>query len=224
MKHVVFFSSGVASYITALRVVERYGAENTTLVFADTLIEDEDNYRFLIEAAEDVGAELVHLKDGRDPWQVFDDEKHLGTSRFAFCSKALKIDTSRKYLESLDHMPTLHMGIDWTEEHRKPAITKGWHPYEVDYPLCWEPWLDRANYFEICEERGIKPPRLYELGFSHANCGGFCVKAGHTAFLHLLKTFPERYAYHEEQEAKWREKYRDTIAILRSRGVASPDH
>ena len=59
MHHVVFFSSGKASYVAAKLVAERYGVENLFLVFADTSIEDEDNYRFLIEAAENVGGKLV---------------------------------------------------------------------------------------------------------------------------------------------------------------------
>ena len=78
MRHIVFFSSGIASWVASKRVVERYGPEAVTLVFADTLIEDEDNYRFLHEAAAMLGR---HLKDGRDPWQVFRDDRFLGNSR-----------------------------------------------------------------------------------------------------------------------------------------------
>lgn len=49
--HVVFFSGGLGSWATAQRVIDRYGTESTYLLFTDTLIEDEDLYRFMIEAA-----------------------------------------------------------------------------------------------------------------------------------------------------------------------------
>lgn len=50
-KHVVFYSGGLGSFATTLRVIEKHGKENLTLLFTDTLIEDSDLYRFIIETA-----------------------------------------------------------------------------------------------------------------------------------------------------------------------------
>ncbi len=60
---------------------------------------------------------------------------------------------------------------------------------------------------------GIAPPRLYAMGFPHNNCGGFCVKAGQAHFALLLRTMPERYAYHEAKENELRAElgWRQTI-------------
>lgn len=66
-------------------------------------------------------------------------------------------------------------------------------------------------------ERGIKPPRLYELGFEHANCGGGCVRAGHTQFAHLLKVMPERYLAWEQREEDLRQHLDKDVTILRDR-------
>jgi len=217
MKHIVFFSSGIASWVAARRVVERFGANDTILVFADTGIEDQDNYRFLYEGAKDTGAELVYLKDGRTPWDVFKDDRFLGNTRLATCSKRLKQEVCRRYIDGLDCEFILYLGIDGMESHRIPAIRKGYEPYVVDFPLCWDPWLTRDQYFQLAAQRGLKPPRLYELGFSHANCGGFCVKAGHTAFITLLANFPERYGFHEKKEQEMREYLNKDISILRDR-------
>lgn len=217
MKHIVFFSSGIASWVAARRVVEKYGCKQVTLVFADTLIEDEDNYRFLNEAAKDVGADLVVLRDGRTPWDVFRDDRFLGNTRLATCSKRLKQEICKRYVASLAGPVTLHLGIDWQEAHRMSAIQEGYAPHNVDFPLCWDPWLTRPDFFALAQQRGIKPPRLYELGFSHANCGGFCVKAGHTAFSQLLKVFPERYAEHEKKERELRSYLGKDVSILRNR-------
>src|SRR5690348_12113868 len=49
-RHVVMFSGGVGSFAAADRVVRQHGRD-VTLLFADTLIEDADLYRFLVEGA-----------------------------------------------------------------------------------------------------------------------------------------------------------------------------
>ena len=46
MKHIVSFSGGMGSFAEAKSCVDKYGKENVTLLFADTLMEDEDLYRF----------------------------------------------------------------------------------------------------------------------------------------------------------------------------------
>lgn len=50
MHHVVMFSGGAASYVAAKRVIEKYGKENVTLLFADTRTEDETLYEFVAQA------------------------------------------------------------------------------------------------------------------------------------------------------------------------------
>jgi hypothetical protein len=53
-RHVVMFSAGGGSWAAAKRVVAEHGPAAATLVFTDTLSEDEDAYRFLIEGAANV--------------------------------------------------------------------------------------------------------------------------------------------------------------------------
>ncbi len=53
-KHIVFFSGGLGSWLTAKRVVKAFGAENTVCLFTDTLIEDADLYRFMLETTADI--------------------------------------------------------------------------------------------------------------------------------------------------------------------------
>lgn len=52
--HVVMFSGGAGSWAAAKRVAKEHGTANLTLLFADTMIEDADLYRFLIEAAANI--------------------------------------------------------------------------------------------------------------------------------------------------------------------------
>src|SRR5437667_3352086 len=46
------------------------------------------------------------------------------------------------------------------------------------------------------------------------NCGGFCVRAGISHFVHLYRVLPERYLYHEARELACMDK-------LRARGIAA---
>lgn len=265
MIDVVMFSSGAGSYAAALRVAERrraagLGLDGLKLLFADVTMEDEDNYRFLHDAAADVGGELVIVRDGRDIWQVFRDKRFLGNSRLANCSDLLKQKPAREWLDANcdPATTTIHLGIDWSEEHRLAGVRKGYsHPYgvtcdkgwcrslyskttgelhegpgcrkrldvpwRVEAPLTEPPYLDREQVFALMEQRGVKRPRLYDLGMAHANCGGGCVRSGKAAFAHLRDVMPERYAEWEANEAGLRKFLgRDDVAIIRDRPPGRP--
>ncbi len=53
--HLIFYSGGLASWATAMRVAEKHGTKNLKMLFTDTKMEDEDLYRFLDESAVVVG-------------------------------------------------------------------------------------------------------------------------------------------------------------------------
>jgi 3'-phosphoadenosine 5'-phosphosulfate sulfotransferase (PAPS reductase)/FAD synthetase len=221
MKHVVTFSGGVGSWAAAKRVAERHGTADLTLLFTDVLMEDEDLYRFWAEAVVNVGGTPVSIADGRTPWQVFFDERFLGNSRIDPCSKILKRQPADRWLR--DHCDpadtVVYVGVDWSESHRFERLRDrraldGWR-YEA--PLCEPPYLTKSDVFAWLRREGIRVPRLYELGFAHNNCGGFCVKAGHGHFARLLRTMPERYAYHEQMEQKFRDEIAPEASILTDR-------
>ena len=198
------------------------------LVFADTLIEDEDLYRFLDDCEAELGQPIERIADGRTPWEVFRDRKFLGNTRVDLCSRILKRELLQNWVvDNFDPEDTVvHVGIDWTEQHRLPAIAAGWAKVgvAVDAPLCWEKPIGKHEAAELADSLGIVKPRLYELGFEHNNCGGFCVKAGHSQFRRLLETMPERYAEHEAEEEATRVFLGKDVAILRDRtgGTTKP--
>jgi 3'-phosphoadenosine 5'-phosphosulfate sulfotransferase (PAPS reductase)/FAD synthetase len=202
-KCVVSFSGGAASFVAAARATEKYGADSVDLVFCDTGIEDEDLYRFIHEASDVLGCELTILQDGRTPWDVFGDKKYQGNTRTAHCSSELKTKVFRKYLvDSELYATTIVFGFDWTETHRHDRAVKNWYGWDVWSPLTEAPYLSRDDVFNELNRYGIEVPRLYNLGFVHNNCGGFCVKAGQAHFKRLLTEMPDRYLHHEEQQEK----------------------
>jgi len=217
--HVVMYSGGKASWLAALLVQRRYPDDQIDLLFADTKTEDEDLYRFLREGADALNLDLVEVANSRNIWEVFRDERFLGNNRVPICSRILKQETSAKYVrENYDPEDTvLYFGIDWTEAHRAERIPKHWEPYEVDFPLLWEPVADKADADLLLAEHGVKQPRLYDLGAPHNNCGGLCVRAGHGHFKWALENIPETYRVWELEEQKLRDYLEADVAILRDR-------
>lgn len=227
------FSGGIGSWATGKRIVERAGAADLTLLFTDTKMEDEDLYRFLDEASADIfrnmSPNIVRIAEGRDPWQVFFDERFLGNSRVDPCSKILKRQMADRWLrENCDPADTIiYVGIDWTEEHRFVELrdrraADGWR-YEA--PMCEAPYTTKPDMLRACKEAGIAVPRLYPWGFAHNNCGGFCIKAGIGHFILLLRVMPARYAYHENKEQEIRVFLGRDVSILTDRsgdGVKKP--
>ncbi len=217
MRHIVMMSGGEESYGTGKLVVRDHGPEDATLLFADTRSEDEDLYRFLPQAATDIGAELVTVADGRDIWQVMEDERFLGNSRIDPCSKILKRQILRKWLDNNCHpeWTTVYIGYRHDEDGRIAKCLAYWHPWHVEFPLA-EANVVKCDIRRWLDEAGIDPPRLYDDGFHHNNCGGGCIKAGIGQFVHLLKNRPESFARWEAGEGRLRDMLGD-VAILRDR-------
>lgn len=197
MTYQISFSGGLGSGISALLAFENNLDFN--LIFADTLIEDEDLYRFNADIARVVGKEIATVTDGRTPWDVYVDKKWIGNSRTAHCSTELKTKPVRAWLEA-NSKPTdpLVLGMDWSEMDRIERAIKNWSPRPV-VSLLNHFKVSRHEYDSILKKYGIEKPRLYKLGYEHNNCGGFCCKAGMKQFERLYRTMPERYAWHEEQ-------------------------
>lgn len=93
MKHIVFYSGGICSRATAKRVAERYGTKDLILFFTDTMIEDEDLYRFLDETSKEIGGEYF-IKEYRKKHKIGYWPQHL------FEDNAYR-DTYAAFLESL---------------------------------------------------------------------------------------------------------------------------
>jgi len=202
ISHVVMFSSGIGSWAAGKRVADSYGPENTKLLFCDTKIEDEDNYRFLKDAAENIGSRLVTISDGRDVFQVFKDVRFMGNSRVDPCSRILKRELADKWIEA-NYTPStvvVHVGIDWTEEHRYTRMAERKLPWIYKAPLCDPPYMMKSDFLSWAQSEGLRPPRMYDFGFQHANCGGFCIKAGQAQFKKLWETWPDRYLEMERRE------------------------
>lgn len=217
-RHIVSMSGGVGSWAAAKRVVERYGAEKVQLLFADVKDEDPDLYRFIEEAAANVGAPLIVISDGRTPRQVMREVKFIGNSMVDPCSRILKRDLLNKWLyDNCDPADTVScLGIDWSEEHRFERYCERIKPFHAEAPLCEPPYITKKEIKAWCVSEGIRLPRLYAKGFPHNNCGGACIKAGRSQWKLLLEVNRDLYIEWEEWEEDMRAELGDH-SILRNK-------
>lgn len=237
--YVVNVSSGLASAEALERTIAAKGKAQTIGIFADVkgnnpsehAGEDADNYRFLSDIERYFGIEIVRIVEGRDIWQAMFDARAItipvGATRVARCSIDLKREPCDRWIAERftpDQVVQV-VGLDWSEPHRIADFEAAKAPYRCWFPLDEPPYMDKCQLAAKWEARGIKSPHLYELGFSHANCGGFCVKAGQAHFALLYRVNRERYLYHAAKEAQFRAEINPAVTILRDRrggGKARP--
>ena len=216
--NIVSFSTGLSSALTAIRVMDRFG-KDVKLVFMDTLFEDVDNYRFMDEFEKRFDVEIIKLNEGRNPYQLFVDQHVIPNSRIAPCTEKLKISLFRRWMkEHCADGDTIHIGYDYSEVHRCEATLRNYEKlgYKVDFPLLWKP-IEYRQYSDVIRDYGIDPPRMYSMGYTHANCGGRCVKQGQGDWLRTLVNFPDNYAEIERWEAEMQKnEINKTYAILKT--------
>jgi hypothetical protein len=159
MSMIISLSGGTGSFASAC--IAHESGEPFRMVFADTLIEDEDCYRVLDEIEAKLGP-VVRLVDGRTPWQVFADVGFIGNARTAHCSDILKRKQIRAWMDA-NTDPTdamvIGMGLDEPERLKRAQVAwaprpvrsllaeHGWsHAQAVD---CWRPgsmpWASRTT-------------------------------------------------------------------------------
>jgi 3'-phosphoadenosine 5'-phosphosulfate sulfotransferase (PAPS reductase)/FAD synthetase len=223
MKHIVNFSGGDCSFWAAHRVIEKVGREDVVLLFADTLEEDGDLYAFNRKAEKVLGVKLTRVSREITIWDLFRREGLIGNNRFPICSAYLKPELLDEWMfanfeMAIDQANFLrehaisYIGFDWTEEHRLKDLRVVHPDWRIEAPMQWEPIWDKCRMRREAEALGLPEQKLYTLGFPHNNCGGCCVRAGISHWVHLYRTLPHRFTKWEHEEIK-------TAEILIARGI-----
>ena len=241
-------SGGAGSWAAGRRLVDQYGTDRVTHLFTDVRSadnnphtgEDDDTYRFLHDAANDLGGELIYLQDGRSIWDIFQMPAvgWLGNANLAHCSWYLKTLPARTWLdENRDPATTwISVGMDWTETQRHAGVHRNYAhtvngcadpklcaslfdrdgrkpgpgcknlletPWRVLMPMNEKPRVAKPQVLRLMKERGLTPPRMYAMGFAHANCPA-CVKGGQAHWTNLFERKPDTFLYAEAQEEAFR--------------------
>lgn len=237
MKYVVNFSTGLSSYWSAKRTIERYGVENTIIIFCDVRGdpqrdphaaaagsnfdgEDNDNYRFLDDCRRLLGADILRLShpDGLGVWGAIFKRRAIsivgaGIS-FAPCTTLLKMEVADHFIAGLAGPITQVLGLGWKETSRIEKFKRS-RPGAVWFPMAEPPYVENCDIIQSLAQQGVNPPRSYGMGYPHSNCGGACIKAGQKQWAALLEDNPGRYAYNEFQEDLFRRDINPNVSILR---------
>lgn len=222
MTHVISIGGGLSSTMALPRkVIEQYGRENVTCVMARLPNEDPDVWRLVAAVEQDLGLKVEMIGLELTPWDIFFKVGMMGSSRVDPCSRVLKREVLAKYMkENYDPANTvLHVGITYHEIDRMGAIRRNWSKsgWQVEAPLSDDITVTRGSLMAECRTRYGFVPRLYEMQFSHNNCGGACIKAGHKEWARLLWWLPDTYEWWETNETKFRKEKPTTATILRDR-------
>ena len=180
------FSAGAASAI-ACRI-----GDVDRIVYAETGAEDADNERFVRECEQklfSVPVERVRSKKFRDTWDVWERKRFLAGVHGAPCTRALK-----RIPLNASSTPGDVIIIGYTAEEWRRAEALTDHAGDgYAFPL-----IERGLTKEACRamlsEWGVREPRVYALGFDHANCIP-CSKATSGSYWQLIrKHYPEAFA------------------------------
>lgn len=214
--HIVSVSSGVPSALTAIHVIEKYGGVSPIeLVFADTLVEHDDNYRFLMALTEYTGYAVTVLSRGKSPMDLMREQNVIFTQVFAPCTRILKLEPIFEHVENIQaqgYQVVMHIGYDLSDvkKDRLTSTTRNWQSKGVivQYPL-----VDALVTDPLSEMKrlGIPPTLTYEWGLKHANClseeQGGCVKFGQADMMKVLEHNPVGYAKREQLELDIRKSH-----------------
>lgn len=172
--------------------------------------EHPDLYKSVAMAEQYFGKETIRLYQDMDPIDVFFKVGFWGNSRIDPCSRVLKREPLKKYIqENFDPETTvLVFGITGTEVRRIPSIERNWglNGYKTYFPLRDIMWtVDEWNQW-VLDLTGFLP-EMYRQGYHHLNCKGACVNGGKAHWLLTLKEQPRTYKEWEEGEIAFQEEY-----------------
>jgi hypothetical protein len=221
--HVINFSGGLCSFWAAHRVKEQYGSKNMVLLFADTLIEDPDLYEFNRQASSLLGVPITRVSINVTPWELFRERGLIGNSLYPICSvylkrepldewkrqngRTLKECSQGSFWDDGKRPFIAYLGFDWTEGNRLADIRREKPQWRWEAPMLEAPIWDKCRMEREARALGLIIPTLYNLGFPHNNCGGRCVRAGISHFVHLYHVLPERFLEWENEEAATRAEF-----------------
>lgn len=202
MKQIVMFSGGASSAYTAKLVINKYGKENTILLHTPTYAEHETADTFRERVSNYLDIPITIQEDGRNLWQLIEDNNCLPSFHIPFCTQQLKIKQTDIFLKSMEEDVNIHYGFG-TDEYRRiqkvmaRLLVKG---YKTEF-LVFESGISNEQIKRIIQaEWKIKLPQPYKY-LSHNNCIP-CFKAGKAHFKQVCKYYPEQFEKAMQMEHK----------------------
>ena len=182
-----WFSCGAASAVTMKLT------NPDVIAYCETGAEDQDNERFLKDCEQWFQQEVVRLKNPKfdSTWDVWEKRRFLAGIQGAPCTSELKV-APRLEFQKDDDVHIFGYTADGNDVKRAKTLKDNWPHLTISTPLI-DRGITKAGCLAMIESAGIKPPRVYAMGFPNANCIP-CVKATSPAYWALVrKRFPKEF-------------------------------
>lgn len=188
MRHLIWFSCGAASTMTAKIVL----AENTdaVLAYCDTGGEHPDNKRFMADVEKWLGVNVIVLKSKEytDHFDVFQKTRWINGVNGARCTVELKKKLRFEFQFADD---VQYFGYTLEEKHRADRFREAYPEVNSRFPLI-EKGITKADCVGLLQKHNIDIPMMYKLGYNNNNCIG-CCKGGAGYWNKIRKDFPEQF-------------------------------
>jgi len=201
-KYICHFSAGATSAISTYLTIQEHGNDNCLIIYADPGQEHPDNMRFIADCERilfDKKVIIVRSKKNKTPIEVFEKRKFIVSPYGAPCTAELKKIPIRDYLGQELYEKINVYGFDPSEKKRIERFQINNPEIKVKFPLV-EKDIRKIECKRMLIDKGLKLPKMYDLGYRNANCAG-CVKAGSISYWKAIKKdFPEIFKRYEKLE------------------------
>ena len=165
---VSWFSCGAASAVATKLT------EPDVIAYCHTGSEDEDNDRFMKDCARWFCKPITHLRNEKytDTWDLWETRRFISGVAGAPCTIELKVAPRLKFQQAGD-VHVFGYTANAGDVKRAEALRENWPELNISTPLI-DRGITKAACLAIIQSAGIKPPRVYEMGFPNANCIPCC--------------------------------------------------
>lgn len=191
MRRVRWISGAASAISTRLDLVAHPGG---VVAHCLTGSEDVDTDRFINDCEQWLGVEIIRLKnpDFSSTWEVWEKRRYMSGIAGAPCTSELKIWPRMQFQREGD-VHIFGYTADRRDVERAEHFRTNYPTTSMETPLITA-GLTKASCLAMTETAGLKPPRVYAMGFSNANCIP-CVKATSPNYWALVRQeFPVEFA------------------------------
>lgn len=181
---IVWVSAGAPSAVAAHLVLREH--PDAVLAYCHVGEEDADNARFLVDCAGWWGVPVTVLRS--DEYETAEDvwikRRYMSGIAGAPCTAEMKVGPRLAFQRPYDQH-VFGYTANSNDVLRAAKLRANYPELRIETPLI-EAGLTKAACIAMVERAGVRPPRVYAMGYPCANCIG-CVKATSPDYWSLVR-------------------------------------
>ena len=191
-KVIAWFSCGATSAVACKMAIDKYGVENTRVIYFKIDSAHKDNSRFIDDCERWYGTkiEIYSSKLYRDQFDVIEKTKYVNGAKGARCTGELKRKIRLQIQEECNFDVQI-FGFEYTKKEiaRAERLLLQSPESKALFPLI-DNSMTKENCLGMLLKQGISLPVMYKLGYPNNNCIG-CVKGGMGYWNKIRVDFPD---------------------------------